>query len=91
MFYVYILLCRGGSLYTGISNDPEQRFLEHQKGKGGKYTWSHKPIKILYTEKLPGKAKPDDTVKIYIWNPNKNSLYLDDIKISSYKDMNYNY
>lgn len=55
MWFVYILLCSDNSLYTGISDDPKQRFLDHQQGKGGKYTRSFKPIKIIYTEKLSSK------------------------------------
>ena len=51
MWFVYILLCQGGSLYTGIARDPEKRFLEHASGKGGAYTRSHKPIRIVYIEK----------------------------------------
>jgi len=56
MWYVYILLCKDGSFYTGTSNNPQQRFLDHKNGKGGKYTKTHKPIKILCTEKLPDKS-----------------------------------
>ena len=56
MWYVYILLCSDGSLYTGSSNDPEARFDDHKKGKGGRYTRSHKPIKILHTEQLESKS-----------------------------------
>lgn len=56
MWNVYILLCADNSLYTGISNNLEQRFVEHKNGKGGHYTSTHKPIKIIYTEKLPGKS-----------------------------------
>ncbi len=55
MWFVYILLCQGGSLYTGISTNLQQRFLDHRNGKGGKYTRLHKPIKILHTEQLPNK------------------------------------
>lgn len=51
MWFVYILLCRGGSLYTGITKDVQRRFSEHISGKGGAYTRSHKPIRIVYTEK----------------------------------------
>lgn len=57
MWYVYILLCSDNSLYTGISNDPNRRFLAHQTGKGSKYTRSHKPIEILYTEKFETKGE----------------------------------
>lgn len=56
MWYVYILLCEDGSLYTGYSNNVEQRFSDHRNGKGGHYTRSHKPIKIVYKESLPAHA-----------------------------------
>ena len=57
MWFVYILLCSDNSFYTGISNDLEKRFLDHKKGKGGRYTRSHKPLKIIYTEQYA--TKPD--------------------------------
>ena len=50
MYYVYIIECEGGSLYTGITNDLERRFFEHKTKIGGHYTRSHKVEKILYTE-----------------------------------------
>ncbi len=56
MWFVYILLCNDGSLYTGISNNPDARFADHKKGKGSRYTRSHKPIKLLYTEQLESKS-----------------------------------
>lgn len=56
MWFVYILLCADGSLYTGISNNPQQRFLDHKNGKGGRYTRLRKPLKMLYIEKLPSKS-----------------------------------
>jgi putative endonuclease len=56
MYFVYILLCSDGSFYTGSSNNPQQRFLDHKNGKGGAYTRSHKPIKIIYTEELLDKS-----------------------------------
>ena len=44
MYYIYILRCEDGKLYTGITTDVKRRFEEHtqQKGKGAKYTRSHK-------------------------------------------------
>jgi putative endonuclease len=56
MWFIYILLCSDGSYYTGISNDVKQRFLDHVKGKGGAYTRSHKPVKLIYTEKCADKS-----------------------------------
>ena len=57
MYYIYILLCSNNSLYTGYSDDPQKRFLEHKNGKGAKYTKSHKPLKIIYTEKFKTKSE----------------------------------
>jgi len=57
MYYVYILLCSDGSLYTGSSNNPELRFSDHKNGKGGRYTRSYKPLKLLYIEKLVSKSQ----------------------------------
>jgi len=57
MWFVYILLCQDNSLYTGITNNLEKRFSEHKNGKGGRYTRSHKPIKIVYQKNC--KTKPE--------------------------------
>ena len=54
---VYILLCDNNSLYTGISNKPDQRFTDHVNGKGGRYTRSHKPVKRVYLETLDSKSE----------------------------------
>lgn len=57
MWFVYILLCEDNSLYTGISNNLEKRFLDHKNGKGGRYTRSHKPLKLIYSEELLTKSE----------------------------------
>lgn len=56
MYFVYLLKCKDGSIYTGITTDVRRRFFEHQKGKGGHYTASHGAKKILYTEKHPNRS-----------------------------------
>lgn len=50
MWIVYVLLCSDKSLYTGYTDNLEKRFTSHKEGKGAKYTKSHKPIKIVYSE-----------------------------------------
>ena len=55
MWFVYILQCKDNSLYTGYTNNVEKRFEIHKLGKGGKYTRSHKPVKIVYIEKFQTK------------------------------------
>jgi putative endonuclease len=57
MWHVYIILCSDGSFYTGATNNLEKRFLNHIKGKGGRYTRSHKPIKIIYREQFNTKSE----------------------------------
>lgn len=52
MWFVYILKCKDGSLYTGITNDLERRFSEHKNRKGGHYTSSHGVVERLYSEKF---------------------------------------
>jgi putative endonuclease len=47
---VYILRCRDGSLYTGMTNDLPHRMAAHGAGKGGAYTRSRLPVRLLYTE-----------------------------------------
>jgi len=57
MWFVYILLCNDESYYIGSSNDVEKRFKEHLDGKGGRYTRSHKPVKLVYKEELANKSE----------------------------------
>ncbi|MCR5501531.1 MAG: GIY-YIG nuclease family protein [Lachnospiraceae bacterium] len=47
-YTVYILECADGTLYTGITNDPERRLKAHSEGKGAKYTRSRRPLKLVY-------------------------------------------
>ncbi|ALN81911.1 GIY-YIG nuclease family protein [Lysobacter antibioticus] len=46
-WYVYLIECRDGSLYTGIAVDVERRYAEHVAGKGARYTRSHPPARLL--------------------------------------------
>lgn len=49
-WYVYMLRCGDGSLYTGCTTDVARRLKAHQSGKGAKYTRSHQPVVLAYTE-----------------------------------------
>lgn len=46
-WYVYLIECRDGSLYTGVAVDVERRYAEHVAGKGARYTRSHPPLRLL--------------------------------------------
>lgn len=56
MWYVYILLCTGNRLYTGITPDLEARFKKHTRGIGSRFTRAFKPLKIVYSERCPDKS-----------------------------------
>jgi len=47
---VYLLRCRDGSLYTGITNDLPQRLESHRRGKASAYTRSRRPVALVYQE-----------------------------------------
>ena len=53
---LYIIETEANTLYTGITNHLEQRWLRHQQGKGAKYLRSHKPKQIVYTETLANRS-----------------------------------
>ena len=45
-WYLYVIECADGSLYTGIAVDVAKRFAAHAAGKGARYTRSHPPRRI---------------------------------------------
>lgn len=55
-WYVYMLRCRDGSLYTGYTDDVQRRLRIHNSGKGAKYTRSRLPVILVYQEELPDKS-----------------------------------
>ena len=48
-WFVYMLECADGSLYTGIAVDVQKRFAAHQAGKGAKYTRGRGPLRLVYS------------------------------------------
>ena len=54
-WYLYIVRCRNGSLYTGIATDVERRFTEHQANKGSKYLRGRGPLKLVFTKQIGKK------------------------------------
>ena len=55
-WYVYILRCADGTLYTGMTDDVEKRLAVHRAGKGAKYTRGRGPLELVHTEELPDKS-----------------------------------
>lgn len=55
-WFVYMLRCGDGSLYTGYTDNVSRRLAAHQSGKGAKYTRSRPPVVLAYQEELPDKS-----------------------------------
>lgn len=55
-WFVYILRCEGGSFYTGVAKDIDRRLEMHRRGRGAAYTRVHKPIEVVYREKMRGRV-----------------------------------
>ena len=53
---VYILRCRDGSLYTGATNDLPARLAVHRAGRGGAYTRSRLPVRVVYAERVRDRS-----------------------------------
>lgn len=57
MYYVYILKCKDGTLYTGFTNDLEKRLETHNAGKGAKYTRGRLPVVLKHSETFATKSE----------------------------------
>ena len=58
IYYVYIVECSNGTYYCGYTNNLDSRIHEHNYSKtGAKYTRSHRPVKLLYSEELESKSE----------------------------------
>ncbi len=57
-WYVYMLRCADGTLYTGITTDLARRVQEHNAGKAGaRYTRSRRPVALVYSETVANRSE----------------------------------
>jgi len=49
-WFVYIVRCADGTLYTGVSTDTARRCKQHNDGKASRYTRSRRPVRLIYQE-----------------------------------------
>lgn len=56
VYFLYILECVDGSLYTGITTDLARRFAEHQEGIGSRYTRAHGALRMRYAEECADRG-----------------------------------
>ena len=56
-YYVYIIQCKDGTLYTGYTNDLAHRLKMHNSGQGAKYTRGRGPVKLLYQKAFKSSSQ----------------------------------
>ena len=55
-WFVYLIECTDGSIYTGIAVDVDTRYAKHAAGKGARYTRSHPPRRLLAAFEHPDRS-----------------------------------
>jgi len=56
-WFLYMVRCKGGHLYTGITTDVERRFAEHQSGKGAKYLRGKVPLELVFQQQIGSRSE----------------------------------
>jgi putative endonuclease len=75
-WYVYMLECADGSIYTGISNDVEARLARHNSGKGAKYTSGRRPVTLKAVWTFQNKVQASQTEFAWKQLPREKKLQL---------------
>lgn len=55
-WFLYLIECRDGSIYTGITVDVAARYAAHAAGRGARYTRSHPPLRLLASVAYPDRS-----------------------------------
>jgi putative endonuclease len=55
-WFLYLIECLDGSIYTGITVDVDARYEAHRNGTGARYTRSHPPLRLLGYETHPDRS-----------------------------------
>ncbi|XLM20750.1 GIY-YIG nuclease family protein, partial [Chromobacterium piscinae] len=55
-WFLYVLRCADGALYTGVSTDVARRYRQHQAGKGARYTRLNPPVSIEMVVEYPDRS-----------------------------------
>ena len=56
-WFVYIVRCRDGSLYTGMTSDVKRRCDQHNAGTASRYTRSRLPVRVEFQEPQPTRSQ----------------------------------
>lgn len=82
LWYLYLLRCGDGSLYTGVTNNLERRLKMHQAGKASRYTRTHSPVAMVYSETCGDRSSAlIRECEVKEWPRTKKELLVAGIKI----------
>jgi putative endonuclease len=56
-WFVYMIRCTNGSLYTGCTNNVIRRWHQHKQGRGAKYLKAHKPLAVVFVEEHADRSR----------------------------------
>lgn len=56
MWYLYLVRCKDGSLYTGISTDVQRRFTDHQQNRGARRLRGQGPLELVYSKPVGDRS-----------------------------------
>ena len=89
IWYLYILECRDGSYYTGVTKDIPERLKRHNEGKGAKFTRSRRPCRLVYFEEHESeKDARGREFEIKSWRRNKKEELVSRFSSSVLADFN---
>lgn len=57
LYYIYMLKCKDGSIYTGYTDNIYKRIVKHRSGKGAKYTRGRGPFELVHYESFLTKEE----------------------------------
>jgi len=55
-WFIYMIRCAGGQLYTGIATDVKRRLQEHAAGKGAKFLRGKGPLEVVFTQTMTSRS-----------------------------------
>jgi putative endonuclease len=82
---VYVLQCKDGSYYTGITNNIIRRLWMHSRGRGSKYTRTRLPVKIVWRKEVADKSsalKEEIRIKSLSRQEKEKLVYADKVTVS---------
>ena len=77
-WYVYLLECADGTLYTGITTDPQRRLKQHNAGRAARYTRTRRPVRLLGSRATEGRVAALKLEKrIKRWRPPRKRAFFE--------------